>query len=116
MDSGIACHRMRSADNAVLHSVRQSVSRQVQTSMELVRLDADNRYERGFSVRTEEFQIIEIGLNVFVNDVRLNQTTIHLRRRHAPHISNGAVRHESASEPFHFTREAVLAGFDDHYS
>ena len=116
MDGGVACHWVRSADNAVLHSVCERVSREVQASMELVRLDSDNRDERGFSVRMEKLQIIEIGLNVFVDDVRLDRAPIHLRRRHASQVSNGAVRHESAPEPFHFTRKAILAGFDDHHT
>ena len=73
---GVACHRMRTTDDAVSNTIGSRESSQIQTSLELVRLDADQGQQSGLLRITDEIEIIEIRLDIFVYRMGLDFDTI----------------------------------------
>ncbi len=57
---------MRAADNAMPNTVVPRESSQIQTSLELVRLHADQGQKRGLLGIADEIEITEIRLDIFV--------------------------------------------------
>src|SRR5437016_2783090 len=97
-DAGVARHRVRATNHTMLHTVRTRERRQVETSVELMRLNADQRKERRLRRIAEQVEVSGIGLNVFVDRMRLDRYAFDRRRRHAPDVRNRAVRHEAAAK------------------
>src|SRR5205809_7565814 len=79
-DTGVARHRVRAANHAMLHTVRTRERRQVETSLELMRLNADQGKERRLRGIAKQVEVSGIGLNVFVDRMRLDWYAFDRRR------------------------------------
>ena len=85
--------------------------------MELVALHAHQCQQRPAAPGTlEQGQVLQVGMNVFVDRVDFHLRAAQPGRRHAPHIRHGAVGHEPPPKTFHVAIRPVVAGLEDHDS
>lgn len=70
---------MRASNDAVFNAMLQSIGGKVETSLELMRLNASERKQRGGIFPFQLPQVREVGLNVLINDARFDCVTLELR-------------------------------------
>src|SRR5262249_21739912 len=107
----VARHRMRSADDAILHAILQRITGQVDAAMKLMRLYAGKSQQRGRRTAAQTLQVLKICMDVFVDDGGFDFTISNAVRRHASKVGNGSIRHEALSKTFHISVRAILTWF-----
>ncbi len=112
----VAGHHVGAADDR--HApVPPGIRREVQRAMELVALHAHQGQQRPAAPGpSEQGQVPQVGMDVFVDRVDFHRRAAQPGRRHAPHIRHRAVGHEPPPKALHVAVRRVLAGLENHDS